>query len=155
MIGRFAILLVAISLARAAAWGQEADSAEVFLRNLYQPYNTGKAVNPAGALAPSIFEPGLLALIRRDQALAHGEIGKLDHDPICNCQDYEALTALTIAVALESHKTARAKVSFLNGIEPFTVEFQLLRVNGKWRIYDIRERYIPSLRKFLQSEAAQ
>lgn len=155
MVGRIVGIVVLIALTSPGAWGQDTSSAERFLRNLYLPYTKGKAPNPTGTLAPLLFEPALLALIRRDQALANGEIGKLDHDPICSCQDYDALTALSISVDLESNTLARAKVSFINGSEHVVVQFQLATVFGNWRICDIQERHLASLRKLLEAGAAR
>ncbi len=35
----------------------------------------------------AIFAPSLIALFDEDARLAHGEVGALDGDPLCDCQD--------------------------------------------------------------------
>lgn len=148
-IGLFLIGLVSIS-----ACAQEAEAPDDFLRNLYAPYAAGNAPSPMGPAAASLFEPGLLALIQRDQQLANGEVGDVDHDPICSCQDYDPLTMIAVSVEPRTGDRVVASVSFMNGSEPVVVGFQLVTVSGQWRIYDIEEPSIPSLRALLEAAIA-
>ena len=143
-----------IGLACISACAQEAGSPEDFLRNLYAPYAMDNAPSPIGPVGASLFEPGLLALIQRDQQLANGEVGILDHDPICSCQDYDPLTMVTVSTEPRTGDRVAASVSFMNGAEPVMVGFQLVTVGGQWRIYDIQEADIPSLRALLEAGIA-
>jgi Protein of unknown function (DUF3828) len=137
-----------LSATPAIASGQT-DSVARFLRQLYAPYEKGRAPNPTGAMAASIFAPPLLALIRRDQALAHGEVGTLDYDPICSCQDYDPLKSLSISVAAPVDNSAQATVSFKSGSDSVAVKYDLVRIGGNWRIADIATKDVPSLRELL------
>jgi hypothetical protein len=146
--------MLVTGLAGISACDQQAQTAEDFLRNVYAPYESGNAPNPTGSAAPAMFEPGFLALIQRDRQLANGEVGLIDHDPICACQDYDALTGITVSVERAEIDRAAAKVSFINASQPVTVGFQLVTVGGQWRIYDIEETGLPSLRNFLEAGIA-
>jgi hypothetical protein len=143
------VLIVAIVFLPAVAWAQ-AESPEHFLRRLYAPYQKGRdAPNVTGRMAASIFAPPLLALIRRDQALAHGEVGTLDYDPICSCQDYDPLKSLSISVAPPVDNAAQATVSFKTLGDTVIVRYDLVRIGDKWRIVDIETKDTPSLRELL------
>jgi hypothetical protein len=137
-----------IALPTVISQAQDYDSAVKFLHQLYEPYARGKAPNPMGHLAQTLFEPGLLSLIRRQRIAAQGEVGLLDHDPICSCQDYDALTDIHVSTQLDG-KRAHGSVSFVNGVRRATVQFELIGDRVHWQIYDIREADVPSLRAFL------
>ncbi len=142
------VLLVAFGCA--ASRGSEEQAVEAFLRNVYRAYETGEAPSPTGPFGASIFTPELFGLIRRDHELAHGELGALNHDPICGCQDYDALTDVEIVVAPVVGNATHAAVSFRNGSHAGTVGFELVRVDRQWRIADVEEPDMSSLRKFLE-----
>jgi hypothetical protein len=127
----------------------QSETPERFLHRLYAPYERGHAPNPTGRIAASIFAPPLLALIRRDEALAHGEVGTLDYDPICSCQDYGPLKSLTVTVTPRADNTAQATVSFKSFNDSVTVKYELVRIGGNWRIADIVTKDTPSLRDLL------
>lgn len=144
------VLLVAFGCA--ASRGPEERAVEAFLRNVYRGYETGEAASLTGSFGASIFTPELFGLIRRDHELAHGELGALNHDPICGCQDYDALTDVEIAVSPVVGDAAHASVSFRNAFHAGTVGFELVRVDRQWRIADVEEPEIPSLRRFLEAK---
>src|SRR4051812_26229189 len=56
------------------------------------------------------FAPALPAAIREDERLAKGEVGYLDGDPLCDCQDYLKLTARIRSLQRPSRDRARALV---------------------------------------------
>src|ERR1700743_2435568 len=86
---RLTLLLAALfSIAATSAGAQDAAGAKAFVAHLYAAYH-GQGPDYLGPMAAKVFSPRLLKLIRRDTALAHGEVGALDGDPICNCQDFE------------------------------------------------------------------
>lgn len=146
------LLLLAAMLATVAApaVAQDLKSAEAFLRSLYSGYMTGqKTPSPTGQAANGLFAPPLLALIRADRALAAGEAGILDQDPICACQDYDKLEQLKIGLEPAGPARANGTVSFENSGTATTVQFSLMEVDGKWRIGDISEPGIKSMRRFL------
>lgn len=132
------------------AAAQDMASAEAFLRSLYVGFAPGK--KPMAFLGRDIdrvFAPALAGLIRADQALAVGEVGRLDSDPICDCQDWEKLKVTKIEVALDGPKRARATVAFDNFGKQSIVRYRLESVDGKWRIADLAERGMDSLRQML------
>ena len=147
---RLAPLFLLATLASSGTWAREPESAAAFLRRIYAPYVAGTAESPTDRLATSLFDPGLLQLVRRDEAAAHGEVGVLDHDPLCACQDYSPLSDVAINVPPQPRdRVTHATVSFRNGDPRVRIAFQLVRVGGRWRIHDIAEPDIPSLRRLL------
>jgi hypothetical protein len=150
-VARILILGVAALFAAAPLIAHaQTESPELFLHRLYTPYQKGRdAPSVTGRMATSIFAPLLLALIRRDQALAHGEVGTLDYDPICSCQDYDPLKSLSISVAPPIDNAAHAIVWFMSGSDTVTVNYDLVRIGGNWRIADIMTKDVPSLKELL------
>ncbi len=129
---------------------REPAGAEAFLRRLYAPYVASNFhFVPTGKLAPTIFDAHLTALIRKDQADAHGEVGALDGDPICDCQDRQRFTALSIKVTPLGPDRARANVTFTNFDAPETLTYTLTKTRAGWRVSDIGEADMPSLVKLL------
>jgi hypothetical protein len=132
-------------------WAKDAETARVFLGHIYDQYTgSGKGPNTLGKDAPDLFAPELLALIREDQRKSQGEVGLLDHDPICSCQDFEGLKVIKIKVAPVGHNRAKAKVKFVNGGNEVEIGFLLIRKSGQWRILDIKEPNVPSLIHYLK-----
>ena len=129
-------------------------SAEQFLRAVYAPYTRGKTGDPTGSAAPNLFSAEILALIRKDQEINRGEVGAIDADPICACQDLDKLSKLKISVQPRLDGHANATVSFINFSHPTEVRFDLIPAGTEWRIDDISEEGIPSLRDLLKTSNA-
>lgn len=125
------------------------DSALGFLEHIYSQY-TGKGPQTLGNDAPNLFAPELLDLIREDQRKSQGEAGLLDYDPICSCQDFNNLKIIKIQTTPIGNDRAKAIVNFVNGGNLVEVGFLLVREAGQWRIHDIEEPNIPSLKRFLE-----
>lgn len=91
------------------------------------------------------FAPRLLGAIKEDARLAHGEVGYVDGDPICQCQDTDGLHAKVAKVTKQSTTRALAEV-----VLDFTdstarrVKFSLVRTNAGWRIADVSTSDEPS-----------
>jgi hypothetical protein len=148
------LVLLASVFACPVASGQDVKSAEAFLRAIYAAYTPkGKPVDLTGPHAETILAPSLAALMRTDQALADGEVGAIDSDPICACQDFD-IRSVTVAAAADGPDKTRATASFRNFGKPTRVEFDLVAAGSGWRIYDIHEEDIPSLRKLLEDDIA-
>ena len=151
------LLLVAgclLALASPAA-AQDMALAEGFLRALYAGYAPGKKpLDPLGKDVDRLFTPALAGLIKADRALAIGELGTLDADPICACQDWDKLKVTKIDVAPDGPKRAQATVAFDNAGGKMTVRYRLEAVDGKWRIADIAERSTESVRAVLATGIA-
>ncbi|WP_254073473.1 DUF3828 domain-containing protein [Acidisphaera sp. S103] len=91
----------------------------------------------------------MLKLIREDERNAHGEVGRLDHDPVCDCQDYDVMTGFDCVVTQQTDRRASVSVRFVNGATSTSVSFVLARIGNEWRIDDVADPQMPSLRRFL------
>lgn len=133
---------------------QDARSAEPFLRQVYAQYKAGGTpIDPTGPDARTIYDPALLALILTDRKAVNGEAGVLDADPICACQDYDIKT-IKLSVRSKGAGRAEATASFHNLGQATVVRFDLSSVGGNWRIADIHQKGLGSLRKALADEIA-
>jgi hypothetical protein len=148
----FVISLAAVPRTSVA---QSEIDAEAFVRQTYARYNSlplGPAYLREGA--PSVFTPSLVALIRHDQKVSDPDIGKLDFDPVCSCQDWDHLSLKEVLVAKSSARAATATVTFqLFGDTPSSLKHVRLRLAWLpqgWRIDDIESKSTPSLRKLLR-----
>ena len=126
-----------------------------FLGELYSHYDGHEHFSPLGEAAPRYFDKGLVALIREDDRLSNGEIGALDHDPVCLCQDYEAVVA-DMRVLSETASTMRIGVvlSDRTSLSLRNVIYDLVKVGGQWRIHDLSSSTMPSLRVHLTESNA-
>lgn len=125
-----------------------------FVSNLYSNYGENSLYSSLGQGADTLFAADLLALIQEDQRQAKGEVGYLDGDPVCDCQDNDITN-----VGVTLHKTEsthlQAEVSFLNVNQPVSIGLSLLQTGQGWRIEDIRTRTASSLRNDLRAYLAQ
>ena len=139
-----------------AAQAQTAQQADTFVRQLYGQYehpSTPDGPNIFGKRAASVFSPGLLAIIRRsERATPKGDVGKLDFDPVCSCQDSDGLKLKGLRVTMNGTGKALA-TAMLFFPEPTTIEVRLSLIYTPqgWRIDDIWTKDVPGLRKFLES----
>lgn len=103
-----------------------------------------------------MFDASLIRLIAEDQRLAHGEVGALDGDPLCDCQDDGGMTFTVGAAKTEGPDGAVVEVVRRDpNVKPPEVErlqMVLRRANGVWRIQDVGSPDMPSLRTFLAEE---
>ena len=140
-----ALVLLAPSLARA----QDAGDAARFVRGLYGAYH-GKGPDYLGRQAPATFSPGLLRLIRQAAAQTPaGEVGALDGDPICDCQDF-GVSRLAVTVSEVAGGRAQATARFRNLGDPRTVRLDLAAIRGHWRVDDIHTTDTPSYAAYLR-----
>jgi len=155
---RNSLRIVALLLLTPIAHAQDLSAARTFVQQLYSSYAHPASQadpDPTGKLAPSIFSPSLLQLIRHDRARTpRGDAPALDGDPICDCQDFQGLRLISLAVTPVDATHASASVAFqVFADDPKSVRslrLSLVRTPQGWRIDDIASADIPSLRKFLQ-----
>lgn len=156
----FSVVLFALAVVTPASAGsgdldsvsthQSAQSAADFIRSLYVGYAPGKPVpNPSGPQSRQIFAQSTLTLIQKDQEVPQGEVGALDYDPICDCQDYENIHNVVVTTAHGKDGQTTVTARFSNGGRKKTVRFDIVSERGGWRIYDIHASLAPSLRKLL------
>ena len=149
---RRAVLLVAL-LAPLGAEARQTETARAFTERLYQAYRHGEP-DVLGARAATIFAPRLLALIRRDQASTPaGEVGVLDWDPVCDCQDDEGMKAERVAIRSLGPERATATVTLKFSGETSVVKLGLVSGRNGWRVADIHTRNVTSLVGLLENSA--
>jgi hypothetical protein len=153
---RLAMVTLCILALPAAGIAAQTDSPENFLRHLYAQYAPGK--NPVAFDYPDaapLVDASLLALLHRDQEAAKGEVGAIDYDPVCQCQDWEALKIVSLRVTPSGADHATGTVTFDNGTGRAkwraTVRFDLVRVAGAWKIHDIGSKDAASLQGLLRA----
>jgi len=143
-LGRYALTVV-IALAPGLALAHDDGGAERFVRGLYGAYH-GRGPDYLGRNSGAVFSPSLLKLIRRDAAeTPRGDVGTLDGDPICDCQDFGDLRKVEVTIARGADGHALATVHFRISAEPRTVRLDLVAVRGHWRVTDVHTADTPSL----------
>ena len=140
--------MILLALAAAAAQPQAA-TPRAFLERTYANYRNPH-FNPFDHL-DRYFAPRLIAAINEDTRLAHGEVGYVDGDPICQCQDPDGLHAKVARVTPQGPAKAQAEV-----IVDFTdstarrVRFSLVRTAAGWRIADVSSGDEPSFLRAIE-----
>jgi hypothetical protein len=145
-------LLLALALAGwpLMAQAQSLADADAFIRKLYAAYAHNGEPDYLGPMAPRVFSPRLLGLIRRDERLTpKGDAPELDGDPICDCQDPGGMSRPHIEVSGAGPGRATAKVRFRLDTEPRALTLDLVSVQGQWRVDDVHSKDTPSLASFL------
>src|ERR1700732_2762371 len=116
-------------------------AAKAFLEKIYAAY---KGKNSKGipldsdAMVRLYFEPKLAALMIKDRkdAQKRGDVPDFDADPFVGGQDWE-IGPVDIVVRDLSPDKASATAKFANAKMPTTVVYDLVKLNGSWRIADI------------------
>jgi hypothetical protein len=106
------------------------------------------------------FAPRLLEAIREDERLAGGgEVGYLDSDPLCQCQDTAGLHTQVVSVTATSGTgaIARVRLEFGPPAEHWKsiIRISLLATPAGWRIADVSSADEPSLLKALETSNRQ
>jgi hypothetical protein len=141
-----------MSLTLAAALLAAAPPAETpraFLERVYAGYRD----EDYGPLARPrrIFAPPLVAAIEEDGRLSGGEVGYMDADPLCQCQDHSGLRPLIRQVRRPTPKTATADIALtFSGLERRDLKVRLVRTGTGWRVADIATADEPSLLESLR-----
>jgi len=130
----------------------DAASARAFVEKLYSHYpskpGNRSAFDPTGKNASQVFDPGMIAAFREDTRLAHGEVGFVDSDPICQCQDDSGLKATIASATITAPNAADVVVNLEYPSDKVTIvlTLHLVPVNGAWRIYDLSAGDVKSYR---------
>ena len=113
------------------------DTPKAWIEHVYAQYRSNRDFSPF-THPDRYFAPTLLAAINEDSRLAHGEVGYLDGDPICQCQDADGMRPRVLKVT--SAGAGRASVQVLIDWQDSTARrarFSLVRLRGGWRIADV------------------
>jgi hypothetical protein len=151
----YRFIMLAALLAPLQGHAQDVESARAFTWGLYRAYEKGEP-DYAGKQAPQTFAPHLLSLIRRDQAATQpGDVGILDGDPICSCQDHGGMKATDVKIkaASNGHVEAAVTLNFPDGVR--LVRLDLQEVSGQWRVADVHTKDTPSLVGLMEGELAK
>jgi len=143
-----------ILLYLAAAAAPVSETPRGFIQRIYAGY-AHKNYNPLDH-AERTFAPRLTAAIREDERLASGEVGYLDGDPLCDCQDYAKLAATirSLKVSGKANAVAAVHVTYGTG-EARDLKLTLVRTANGWRIADISSPEEPSLLHALEKSNAE
>ncbi|MEN0581106.1 DUF3828 domain-containing protein [Phytobacter palmae] len=119
-----------------------AESPQRSVELLYQHYKD----NQAGVIFDAsgkdqVISSRLMKEVAEDQRLtAEGDVGYLNYDPICNCQDYDNLVLEQVNIVPHDSQHVDAVVRFRpfsDGPETVTQTLSLVDENGRWLIDDI------------------
>jgi hypothetical protein len=100
-----------------------------------------------------VFAPPVVAAIREDQRLSRDEVGYMDADPLCQCQDPAGLSPLIAEVRRPGARTASARILLRFGVDgdgDREVSLQLVRTPSGWRIADVATPDSPSMLRELR-----
>jgi len=141
--------MILIMLAATAA--QPAETPRQFMERLYANYrhsDYSPFTHPG-----QVFAPRLLGAINEDSKLANGEVGYLDGDPVCQCQDTGGMHPSIVGVARQGPDKAVVRVSLRwEGEKPRPpTKFSLVRTGSGWRIADVSSADEPSLLRALEA----
>lgn len=135
---------LAFLLAALLSPAQPTETPSAFVERLYAGYRDPD-YNPL-AKPGRIFAPGLVAEIKEDMRLSRGEVGYMDGDPVCQCQDAAELrhSIEEIGQPAEKMATARIRLDF-GASDRRLLTLRLMRTKAGWRIADIATADEPSL----------
>jgi hypothetical protein len=137
------------SVASPAAAAPDAASARAFVEKLYSHYPSKphrRAFDPTGKNASEVFDPGMIAALREDARLANGEVGFVDADPLCQCQDDGGLKSKFVSVTITGPNAADAVVNLQYPDATLALTLHLVPVKGAWRVYDLSTGDVKSYR---------
>jgi hypothetical protein len=134
----------------AAAAAQPAETPRAFMTRIYARYRLHP--NVSSLKAPRTYYASRLAsAIAEDARLARGEVGYLDGDPVCQCQDTEGLRAKILWVHQQGPRQATIQVLLdYPDSTARRVRFSLVHTPAGWRIADVLGGDEPSLLRALE-----
>jgi len=142
-----------------AATSTDAADVKAFLNGLYAHYKSSKDNNfqAFDANGKEVLDADTIALFKADQKVMKGEVGAIDTDWLCDCQDFNSIVS-TVTVQSATPTEAKATSDFHDTEDktdpPGHDTFDLVKTADGWRIHDMGTRDQPSLRKVLQDEIA-
>ena len=140
---------LALALAAMLSPAPPAETPRAFVERLYAGYRQPD-YSPL-ARPGRIFAKPLVAAIREDVRLSHNEVGYMDGDPLCQCQDAAGLRYSIDEVRQPASKTATASILLTFGdSDRRALELRLVRTSSGWRIADVVTADEPSLLESLR-----
>ncbi|HEX8063747.1 MAG TPA: hypothetical protein VF535_11080 [Allosphingosinicella sp.] len=133
------IALLALLLGAAAP----AEKPGAFVERLYAGYRDPD-YSPL-ARPERVFAPPLVAAIREDARLSRDEVGYMDADPLCQCQDPTGLRPDIREIRTSGRSRASVRVGIDFGADHREVRLRLVRTAAGWRIADVATADEPSM----------
>jgi hypothetical protein len=134
--------LLAAWLAPAAA--PAAETPRAFVERLYAAYRNPD-FSPLSR-PERVFAPPLVAAIGEDRRLSRDEVGFMDADPLCECQDPSGMRLSIGAVSEPARGAAIVRVTLRFGpTDRRDLKLRLVRLASGWRIADVASADQPSL----------
>lgn len=122
------------------------DGALAFVQALYASYAHGRGPDLNGTASERVFTTRLSRLIRADEASTPpGDVGALDGDPICDCQDPGGLRVQRVVVTLTGPERAQARVDLRFPDGRRRIRLDLIEGRAGWRVDDVHTSDLPSL----------
>jgi hypothetical protein len=131
------------------------ETPDAFVRRVYARYHSsGPGVSTERPAGTPYYSAQLLDAFAKDVELAKGEVGAIDGDPICSCQDYGNLRVKSVTISEAGPDAAKARVAFTNLGSQTVVTLSLIRTPAGWRIADVEDKESGSVLALLRAEIA-
>ena len=138
-----------------AASVRDHETPEHFVRRVYSHYRpNGPGISTLRPGGTPFYSAALLDAFAKDTEAAHGEVGAIDGDPICNCQDFDDLRVTRVSASAPQGETVKADVEFIVTKEREAMTLTLMQTPQGWRIADIADKNMKSLVALLQDANA-
>jgi hypothetical protein len=142
-------LLLAAWLAPAPA-AAPAETPRAFVERLYAAYRNPD-FSPLSR-PERVFAPPLVSAIGEDRRLSRDEVGFMDADPLCECQDPSGMRPRIEAVSEQGRGGAIVRVTLRFGpTDRRDLRLRLVRLAAGWRVADVSSTDQPSLLADLQA----
>ncbi|MEN5207174.1 DUF3828 domain-containing protein [Stenotrophomonas terrae] len=138
--------------ATASSSEQDIASARAFLSHIYAGYHPDAGLD---AILPDdeVYAPALLAAMQANSDAYAGEVGYLDGDPLCDCQDTaQDLRQLSFDIQPLADGQLRASTQLDDPQHPLQLQLTLQRQGSSWRVADIATARAPSLMQALERD---
>lgn len=140
--------------ATAGTSAQDISNARSFLNHIYAGYHPDAGLD---AILPDeeVYTPALIAAMQANSDAYAGEVGYLDGDPLCDCQDTaQDLRQLSFDIQPLADGQLRASTQLDDPQHPLQLQLTLQRQGSSWRIADIGTARAPSLLQALERDTA-
>lgn len=137
------MILFAFAAAAAPAPAAAAETPRRFVERVYAGYRDPD-FSPLKR-PERVFAPPLVTAIREEARASRGEVGFMDADPLCDCQDPAGMRPSVTEAARTGPAAARVRVALHFGSETRNLSLKLVRTAAGWRIADISDADEPSL----------
>ena len=131
--------------ATAGTSAQDISNARSFLSHIYAGYHPDAGLD---AILPDeeVYTPALIAAMQANSDAYAGEVGYLDGDPLCDCQDTaQDLRQLVFDIQPLADGQLRASTQLDDLQHPLQLQLTLQRQGNSWRVADIANPRAPSL----------